>query len=56
MDDTEITESVEGQCFFYVSVVSQNKVASFKNLSLFLKHFNMYERDHLQEGFDGLGM
>ena len=55
MDDTEIRVSGGPMCF-YVSVVSQNKVASFKNLSLFLKHFNMYERDHLQEEFDGLGM
>jgi len=41
---------------FYVSFDSQNTVASLKNLSLFLKHFNMYERDHLKEELDGLGM
>jgi len=41
---------------FYVSFDLKNKVVSLKNLPLFLKHFNMYERDHIKEEYDGLGM
>jgi hypothetical protein len=41
MVDTEITVSGVPMCF-YVSFDSINKFTSLKNLSLFMKHINMY--------------
>ena len=40
---------------FYVNFDSQHKVTSLKNLILFLKHFNMYERDNLKGGILWVG-